>query len=130
MCRTLRPAVSDQQQPEQDSKLDAAVDVADVAVDTASSACFVVELFGDIGDFCFVATAAHGDLDAPEVVVLRAYRDARLLTNPAGRLFTRTYYLLGPLPAAAVRRFPALRPPARRALVPLVRHARRSLARG
>ncbi|WP_354701462.1 hypothetical protein DSM112329_01776 [Paraconexibacter sp. AEG42_29] len=87
--------------------------------------CFFLELFDDS---CYVATAAHGDLDAPEVVALRRYRDERLLTNPAGRAFTAAYYaVLGPAGAAVLNRFPRLKAPARRALAPAVRWARRTV---
>jgi hypothetical protein len=46
---------------------------------------------------CVVATAAHGDYSAPEVVVLRLWRDQFLLKNPAGRAFVRYYYANGPV---------------------------------
>lgn len=120
--------MSDPGKPPQDESFgDKAADVADGAVDAASSGCFVTDLFDF--DFCYVATAAHGDFNAPEVVVLRAYRDARLMTNPLGRAFTRAYYATGPFGAALITRFPALRPPARRVLAPLVWWARRSISR-
>ena len=34
---------------------------------------------------CFIATAAYGDIDAPEVEQLRQFRDNSLMTNPIGR---------------------------------------------
>lgn len=87
------------------------------------SCCLVESIF----DGCYVATAAHGDFDAPEVVTLRKYRDERLRTNPLGRAFTLAYYRFGPYPAALIDRFPALRAPARQALRPAVWWARRKI---
>lgn len=87
--------------------------------------CFVLDLFDDA---CYVATAAHGDLDAPEVVALRRYRDERLARHRPGQVFIAAYYaLLGPAGAAVLNRFPALKAPARRALAPVVRFARRAV---
>lgn len=105
-----------------------AADLAGSAANAASSVCFIKDLWDDVtDDFCFVATAAHGDIDAPEVVLLRRFRDQKLLTNTPGRVATAAYYRIGPYAAAVIRRYPTLRPPARRALAPAVWWARRSL---
>ena len=45
---------------------------------------------------CFVATACYGNYDAPEVLILRAYRDERLLTNWFGTAFVKFYYFISP----------------------------------
>lgn len=45
---------------------------------------------------CFIATACYGDYDAPEVLVLRKYRDEYLLTNWLGVLFVKFYYAISP----------------------------------
>ena len=45
---------------------------------------------------CFVATACYDNYDAPEVLVLRAYRDEYLLTNWLGILFVKFYYFISP----------------------------------
>jgi hypothetical protein len=45
---------------------------------------------------CFVATACYGNYNAPEVLVLRTYRDEHLLTNWLGSLFVRFYYFVSP----------------------------------
>ncbi|MBD9699451.1 hypothetical protein IGS67_08105 [Flavimobilis sp. GY10621] len=45
---------------------------------------------------CFVATAAFGTYDCPEVWVLRRWRDTVLLTSPAGRRFVASYYATSP----------------------------------
>ena len=43
-----------------------------------------------------VATACYGNYDAPEVLVLRRYRDEQLLTNHWGTLFVKFYYAVSP----------------------------------
>lgn len=78
-------------------------------------------------DGCYVATAAHGDFDAPEVVTLRKYRDQRLRTRRAGRAFSDAYYRYGRYPAAAIHRYPTLRAPARAVLRPAVWWAQRKI---
>ncbi len=97
----------------------------DRAADTAgdASCCCVESAF----DGCYVATAAHGDFEAPEVRTLRRYRDERLMVRPAGRAFSRFYYRFGPYPAEVLHRVPALRAPARTMLRPAVWWARRKV---
>ena len=48
---------------------------------------------------CFIATAAMGDYDHPDVVQLRLFRDRFLLKRSWGKLFTKFYYRFGPIPA-------------------------------
>jgi hypothetical protein len=50
---------------------------------------------------CFVATAAFGDYNAPEVLYLSAFRDQALNHSPLGRAFVRSYYKISP-PLAAI----------------------------
>ena len=45
---------------------------------------------------CYIASAVYGSYDAPEVMVLRRFRDESLLTNWWGRIFVRVYYALSP----------------------------------
>ena len=45
---------------------------------------------------CFIASACYGDISAPEVEVLRQFRDDRLLPTRFGQLFVRLYYKLSP----------------------------------
>lgn len=45
---------------------------------------------------CFVATTVYGDANHPSVVSLRRFRDGRLNTYFAGRVFVRIYYSIGP----------------------------------
>ena len=65
---------------------------------------------------CFIATAAYGDVDAPEVEQLRRFRDERLVTNPVGNAFVRLYYSVSPPFARLIARRPRLRMAVRRAL--------------
>ncbi|HEX2629785.1 MAG TPA: CFI-box-CTERM domain-containing protein, partial [Chitinophagaceae bacterium] len=53
---------------------------------------------------CFVATACYGDYDAPEVVVLRKYRDDVLGKTFLGRMFIRIYYKVSPSLANMIAR--------------------------
>lgn len=45
---------------------------------------------------CFIATMVYGSYDAPEVLVLRKFRDDKLARNLFGRIFIRIYYWLSP----------------------------------
>lgn len=64
--------------------------------------------------WCFIATAVYGDVDSPQVVALRRFRDQHLCLTRAGRLLIRSYYRVSPriaafllrhqLPARATRR--------------------------
>jgi hypothetical protein len=45
---------------------------------------------------CFIATACYGDYNAPEVIVLRKYRDEVLKQNSVGKLFIKAYYAISP----------------------------------
>ncbi len=86
------------------------------------SGSFELELAGDGqgGGFCFVATAAYGDYGAPEVRVLRRFRDRHLLGSAAGRALVRGYYRLSPPLARAIAERPWARGASRLALAPVV----------
>ncbi|MDX2011843.1 MAG: CFI-box-CTERM domain-containing protein [Myxococcaceae bacterium] len=73
---------------------------------------------------CFVATVAFGD-GAPELDVLRRFRDEVLLPRAAGRLFVRTYYAAGPALAQVVRAVPGASALTRRVLSSVVRRLER-----
>lgn len=45
---------------------------------------------------CYIATAVYGDYNAPEVLVLREYRDNILKRSWLGRTFIKIYYTLSP----------------------------------
>ena len=48
------------------------------------------------GGGCYIATAVYGSYDAPEVMVLRGFRDNTLRPHWWGRLFIKVYYFLSP----------------------------------
>ena len=77
-------------------------------------------LLPDSGGKCFIATAAYGSHDAPEVRVLRRFRDRYLLTSGPGRRFVRWYYEHGPAAAALLNAHPAYKSAVRAALLPAV----------
>jgi hypothetical protein len=58
---------------------------------------------------CFVATACYGSSDAPQVIILKRWRDERLSQSLSGRLFVKGYYLVSPHAVPVVERFPLLR---------------------
>jgi hypothetical protein len=71
---------------------------------------------------CFIATACYGSYDAPEVLVLRRFRDEELLPSRAGRLAVGAYYRVSPPIAHTLERSPRLRRITRMAVVaPLAR---------
>jgi hypothetical protein len=47
--------------------------------------------------FCFIATACYGNYDAPEVLILRQFRDKKLLTTFLGKVLIKFYYSVSPL---------------------------------
>jgi ribosomal protein L7/L12 len=51
---------------------------------------------------CFIATACYGDYDAREVLVLRQFRDERLMQSTAGKIFVRFYYAVSPFIAKQI----------------------------
>jgi len=68
------------------------------------------------GSSCFIATAAYGDVDAPEVEALRRFRDRHLLTNRPGAAFVRFYYRVSPPLARMIEGRPRLRAAVRKTL--------------
>jgi hypothetical protein len=51
---------------------------------------------------CFVATVCYGNHNAPEVLLLRQFRDEKLLTNTFGKTFVSFYYFVSPKIANAI----------------------------
>jgi hypothetical protein len=79
---------------------------------------------GGDGSGCFIATAAFGSPLAPDVQVLRDFRDRYLATSGAGRLFVAAYYEVSPSVAEVIRRHAALRAATRLVLRPVIGGAR------
>ena len=69
---------------------------------------------------CFIATAAYGSYFAPQVQVLREFRDRYLMSTAAGRGFVAWYYRHGPTGADFIDRHPWLKAPVRLLLLPLL----------
>ena len=66
---------------------------------------------GELGDGgCLIATAVYEDFNAPQVKVLRKFRDESLLQSAIGRFFVRLYYRFSPPLADFVRRHRFLKP--------------------
>ena len=52
---------------------------------------------------CFVATAVYGNVDHPDVLLLREFRDEVLLPSALGRAFISFYYSTSPFLVASIR---------------------------
>lgn len=59
-------------------------------------------------DGCFIATACYGGVDAPQVLVLRRFRDEALLSSRWGRRIVAVYYWLSPPVAQRLSRHPVI----------------------
>ena len=57
---------------------------------------------------CYIATVVYGSYDAPEVMVLRQYRDEVLSKSYIGQLFINAYYVLSPPLAERVKDLPGV----------------------
>jgi DNA-binding beta-propeller fold protein YncE len=75
---------------------------------------------GASGGPCFIATAAYGSEMAPQVQLLRDFRDRRLMTHRPGRAFVAFYYRHSPALAEWIRPSETRRALVRAALWPLV----------
>lgn len=78
------------------------------------------------GATCFVASAAYDDPNHPDVMFLRDFRDTKLKTTRMGRAFIATYWMIGPVLAKPVARYPALRRVARKGIERIVQGLRRA----
>jgi hypothetical protein len=75
---------------------------------------------GGGGGGCFITTAAFGSPLAPEVVILREFRDRYLLTNFPGQVFVSLYYAWSPPVARLISEHESLKVFARTTLYPTV----------
>jgi hypothetical protein len=69
---------------------------------------------------CFIASAAYGNDQADDVILLRKFRNHCLLTNGVGRTFVNLYYKVSPLLARYVAKHEVLKVTTKIALKPLV----------
>ena len=69
---------------------------------------------------CFIATAAYGSGLAPEVTLLRDFRDRYLLTNRPGQVLVDWYYAVSPPVAAFIAGHESLKTAVRIGLTPVV----------
>ena len=72
------------------------------------------------GGGCFIATAAYGSRLAPEVAMLREFRDRYLLANAPGQAFVEWYYRVSPPAAAFIAKHESLKTAVRWGLAPIV----------
>jgi hypothetical protein len=75
---------------------------------------------GGGGGGCFITTAAFGSPLAPEVVILREFRDRYLLTNLPGQVFVSLYYAWSPPIANLISKHESLKVLARSTLYPTI----------
>jgi len=73
------------------------------------------------GGGCFIATATFGTPMAPEVNILRRFRDKFLLQNHTGEMVVRSYYKLSPPIARAIKKSEMLGRVVRILLIPIVK---------
>lgn len=57
----------------------------------------VNSIVNQVGGYCYIATMSYGAYDAPEVKVLRRFRDEKLRKTFLGRVFIANYYTFSPL---------------------------------
>ncbi len=75
---------------------------------------------GGGGGGCFIATAAFGSPLAPQVQLLRNFRERFLLPRAAGRMFVELYYALSPPLAEVIAESEMLRAIVRAGLIPII----------
>ena len=69
---------------------------------------------------CFIATAAYGSPQEPEVMVLRHFRDETLLQSTLGTLAVKAYYTVSPPIADFIRDKETLKTIVRAGLTPVI----------
>jgi len=74
-------------------------------INPASKTLYIVTKVNKKSDStCFIATAAYGSMYAPELVILRQFRDRKLKQSCFGRLFVCTYEQISPPVANLISR--------------------------
>ena len=58
----------------------------------------------NVGEGCFIATAAYGTPCTAELQILREFRNEHLLKNTFGRLFVNVYYQVSPAIASLIEK--------------------------
>ncbi len=71
-------------------------------------------------DECFIATAAYGSKLDPAVVLLRQFRDKKLLASKPGQTFVNLYYTYSPALARFIGENELLKFTARGLLLPII----------
>jgi len=74
---------------------------------------------------CFIATAAYGTPLAPEINVLREWRDFKLRKSVGGRMFVKVYYVVSPSIALIIAKSEQLKYLTRKTLTPIVEYFKR-----
>jgi hypothetical protein len=74
----------------------------------------------DVGNPCFIATAAYGSDTAEEIEILREFRDVVLLPNSLGAEFVSLYYRTSPTIAEFISLHEVLRTAVRLGLNPII----------
>ena len=54
---------------------------------------------------CYIATAVYGSYEAPEVLILRQFRDEHLQQSTLGRAFIKAYYAVSPSLASQLSKY-------------------------
>jgi len=113
--RTLRYTVTDNSDADEDSTVGTIKDpvaVGDMKGITVGG--------GSVSATCFIATAAYGSPMAPQVQILRKFRNLFLLTNPMGEALIRIYYDYSPPVADFITKHADIRKLVRWSLLSLV----------
>jgi hypothetical protein len=74
---------------------------------------------------CFIATAAYGTPLAPEINVLREWRDFKLRKSAGGKMFVKVYYVVSPSIALVIAKSEKLKYLTRKILTPVVMYFKR-----
>ena len=74
---------------------------------------------------CYIATAVYGDYDAPEVLILRNFRDSVLKKSILGRGFIKIYYAVSPGLACRLKNNETINKRVKFVLDKIVRHLKR-----